>query len=915
MESLEQSNQNLSYRLPTNSIPLSYEIIIKSNIHEKDFEFSGNVNIHLKILEATDTITLHCRELEIEKINLYYVDRSDLLFYNLTYKFIKSHDFLIISLPRVFFKTEEFNLDLTYYGELKNEPSGFYAASYTDEDGNSIWYAATKFQIDCARYVMPCYDEPGIRAPMHLTIIHGKIYNAISNMEVDEKEELIDFCITKFQQTPPMQTYLLAFVISDFQFVNAGKSRIPQRIFAKPSSIINDETHFAADIVGLILKTQEEHFGIEYPLKKLDHVALPHFIFGAMENFGLIIYLERALLLDQYLLKENEEGRKMTIIRIITHELLHQFFGNIVSPKWWNYTWLSEGLATLYEVYIANIIFPEYNFMNRFITVNMPLAFKEDVMGSWSMNQYTEKPNELRNYFSKIGFEKSGCVMRMFQEAITPKTFAKGLNIYLKNSFMKAVTPSDLHTGLQTAYNKDHPSKSLNIGKLMSTWENQAGYPIVTVRIYGTYIILSQRRYPSSNGEIYSIPLTFATKSDPDFSIKIPKFWFNTSSMPVAYSVIDFNMNDWIIFNIQQVGYYRVDYDTKLWRAIINQLIKNSSLIHSFNRAVLQDEIYLAWTDFKRVTAFECLDMLSYFDKEDEPIAWSKAAALMTNFHNRLFGTCLFQKLLEFFQNITNPHVNAHGFEAVDGESSTVKSLRISTKTWNCRVLGVKCLAHEMLKLKKYLSTRKKLSIDYCAAFRNLDEETFYSLTNLVSMNMQFENRENFLNSLGCSLNKNNLRKFLEMSINYDNILTENERKNILKNTSGKSVIALNVTLEFIGENYTQICKKISSSTMYEILLSISSCINSHLHISELEAIMTKLVKDELINEDNILSIRKRYLENIKWQSDNYNAVENWVFTKIKLNKIEMKNYNACRDMNSMTDQKIKTKKRKFYET
>ncbi|XP_070500227.1 aminopeptidase N-like isoform X2 [Chironomus tepperi] len=758
MEILEQSNQNLSYRLPINSIPLSYEIIIKSNIHENDFEFSG-------------------------------------------------------------------------------------------------------------------------------------------------------------KQTPPMQTYLLAFVISNFQFVNAKASRIPQRIFAKPSSILNDEAHFAADIVGLILKAQEEHFGIEYPLKKLDHVALPHFIFGAMENFGLIIYLERALLIDEYLSKENEEGRKMTIIRIITHEVLHQFFGNIVSPKWWNYTWLSEGLATLYEIYIANIIFPEYNFMNRFITVNMPLSFNEDIMGSWSMSHYTEQPNELRNYFSKIGFEKSGCILRMFQEAITPTTFAKGLNIYLKNSFMKAVTPSDLHKGLQKAYNLDYPSKPLNIGKLMSSWENQAGYPVVTVRIYGTYLILSQRRYPSSNGEIYSIPLTFATKSDPDFTIKMPKIWFNTSSMPVSYSIIEFNMNDWIIFNIQQVGYYRVDYDTKLWRVIINQLIENANLIHSFNRAVLQDEIYLAWTDFKRVTAFECLDILSYFDKEDEPIAWSKAQALMTNFHNRLFGTCIFRKLLEFFQNITNPHINAHGFEAIEGESSSIKSLRISTKAWNCRVLGVKCLTHELLKLKKYLSTRKKIPIDFCAAFRNLDEKTFDYLINLVSINLQFENRENFLNTFGCSLNENNLRKFLEMSINYDNVLTEIERKNILKNTPGKSVPALNITLEFIRENYIIICSRMTSSSINEILLAISACINTHLHISELEAIMLKFMRDKVINEENLLCIRKQYLGNIKWQSDNYNAVESWVLRNIKLNKKEMKKYNTCREIHNMNNHIVETKKRKFFET
>lgn len=788
------SIENLSYRLPTNSIPLSYEIIIRSNIHKKDFKFSGRLNVHVKIVEAANTITLHCQNIEIERINLF---EADLVFNDLPFYLIQSHDFLIISLPRVYCPFDQLILDITYHGELQNEPTGFYGAKYSDENGNSIWYAATKFQINHARHALPCYDEPGIRAPMRLVLIHGSNYSAISNMDVDEKIEFTDFCVTKFKPTPPMQTYLLAFVISNFEYAYAVNSRIPQRIFAKSSSIRNREVEFAAKIVGPILEALESHFEIEYPLLKMDHVGLSNFICGAIENFGLILYLEKALLFDP---QRDDENKKMTIIRIITHELTHQFFGNTVSPKWWNHTWLSEGLATFYEVYIADIVFPQYNFMSRFVTINMPLSFKEDIKGSWAMDHYTEHPNELRYYFNRIGFEKSGCVLRMFQEALTPKTFTKGLNFYIRNSFMKSVTPNDLHHGLQIAYNQDFPSNRLSIAKLMSSWENQAGYPIVSVRIYGSHLMLTQRRYPISDGEIYSIPLTIATKSNPNFITKMPTIWLNTSSMSVAKSSIGFNVNDWIILNIQQVGYYRVDYDTKLWHAIINQLVKNSKLIHAINRAVLQDEIYLAWTDLKRVTAYECLEILSYFGNENEPITWSKAQTLMEKFHSRLFGTCVFKKFLEFLQNITNPHVEQHGFEITEGESTSTKSLRIPTKAWNCRVLGVNCLKHELQKLKKYLRSRKNLSIDFCAAMRNVDEETFHSLINRIAMSSKFENRENFLNTLGCSLNRNNLKKFLEMSIS-DNVLTDVERQNVIKNTMGKSEIGLEVTIDFIGDN------------------------------------------------------------------------------------------------------------------
>lgn len=799
MDITKQPGEKHSYRLPTNSVPLSYEIIIKSNIHAEEFEFSGKVDIHVKIIQPTDTITLHQRDIEIEQINLVVIDSCKA---SLPYKLTTSHDFLTVILPRIFNPHEELKLSITYHGELNQNPSGFYCGSYkADENSNPVWYAATKFQINNARNAIPCYDEPGIRAPIRLTVVHSRNFFALSNMDVDEKLDFIDFSVTKFRQTPPMQMYLLAIVVSNFEYVSATDSRIPQRIFAKPSSIRNGEADFAAKIVGKILNAIEDHFQFEYPLAKLDHVGLMHFINGAMENFGIVHYAEPTLLLDP---NDKDESSMMTIIRIVTHEMVHQFFGNTVSPKWWNYTWLSEGLATLYEIFIADQAFPEYKFMNRFVAINMPVAFREDSDSAWPMSHYSEKPNELKKYFNKIGFEKAACVLRMYQEAITPKTFSKGLNIYLMNSFMKSVEPKDLHIGLQRAYNQEFFLKPLNIAKSMVTWENQNGYPILSVRVFGTNLIISQ----TTKSGVFSVPVTLATKSNPDFNQKRPKVWLNTTSMAVANVSIDFNENEWIILNIQQVGYYRVDYETKLWHAIINQLIENSSLIHAINRAVLQDEILLAWKEFRRISAYECLDILSYLSKENEPMAWSKAQNLMQIFNDRLFGTCVYYKFLEFLQSITNPHVVKHGFESRKTDSPRIKSLRMLVKAWNCYVLGRNCLEHERIKLKKYLDSNEIFSVDFCAAIRNVDEETYQSLTEAVAMKSKFVNRINFLNSLGCSLNRSNLKKFLKISINCDNILTEDERVNVIKTTMGRSIAGLDVTIDFIIENSEDICQR-----------------------------------------------------------------------------------------------------------
>lgn len=439
----------------------------------------------------------------------------------------------------------------------------------------------------------------------------------------------------------------------------------------------------------------------------------------------------------------------------------------------------------------------------------MPRAFSVDVLSqnSWAMNHYTEEPARLWDKFGGIGYQKSACVLRMFQATLTPETFAKGLNYYQNAMYMKAAIPDDLHAGLQRAYDEDYPGNNLNINELMHSWEDRPGYPMISVRVLNNNLVFSQRRYPGSAGEIYSVPITVATQSDANFNRRTPTVWLHDEVDIFAQSQLNYRTDDWIILNMQQLGYYRVDYDTSLWRAIIHQLTENHSLIHPINRAVLQDEIYLSLTDssLNRVTVADCMDILSYFGSEDEPIAWSKANALIILLNSRLFGTSRYEDFLEFVRGITTPHLTVIGYEAVDFEPSVRTSLRSSTKSWNCLALNEACVTTEYEKFLQFFNTGSSASFDYCHALRNVNDDTYQAIVNGVAIDSNYPSRTNYLNNLGCSMVKENLQKFLGIAIDSSNTLTANQRQSIFTNTMGRSSVALETTIEFIDGNYAAI--------------------------------------------------------------------------------------------------------------
>lgn len=268
---LFQAQQNNIF--PINTVPVRYELWIKTDIDKGRFDFSGRVKIHVRVLEQTKSVTIHYRQIEVKEINLIHRNVTS----SLVYSFERQKEFLHITLPNVAAANETFIIEIVYGGVLRDDLLGFYRSSYTDSNNETVWLAATLFEATYARSAFPCYDEPSIRAVISLEIQHDESYHSISNMPVVARNHIsgTSYVITKFLDTPPMQTYLLAFVVSNLKHVQSNDVNVPQRIYARPAAIDNGELDVVVRKLDDILRLLEDHFQIPFPMPKLDHVALP----------------------------------------------------------------------------------------------------------------------------------------------------------------------------------------------------------------------------------------------------------------------------------------------------------------------------------------------------------------------------------------------------------------------------------------------------------------------------------------------------------------------------------------------------------------------------------------------------------------------------------------------------------------
>lgn len=785
----------VTYRLPNNSIPLRYDLSILSDIDKGIFEFFGIVRIHIRILVPTQRVTLHLSQLSVERIDLLNTDNS-ILQSNLVFEYEEALEFLIIALPVALELDEEIILDITYNGILRDDGRGFNRQRYIDDDGTDVWYATTMMKATYARYVMPCYDEPGFRAIMGLSIRHAKSYHAISNMPVNNVLDIgSDYVTTTFQDTFQTSSYLFGFAVTYFDYISNNNNQVEQRIYANPEWVAAGYADFALSIAQPIMIAIQEHLNVDYFLPKLDHVAIASQVWNGVENFGLITYRDENILIAS----ADDSSARRNVIKQLAQEISQQWFGVLVPLKWWSSAWLSEGFAKLYGSIIPSIILPDDGYMEEFTVKARERVFIYDNGNLEPMNLYVETPSAVESRFSEILSLKSALVLRMFREALTVETFTKGLTFYLIENFLRPATPEDLHRSLQRAFDEDFPGNEIDIGGLMATWEDQVGYPIVNVQRNNDATILIQERFGGGR-EIYAIPISFATQSDPDFDDTLPKLWMTGATS----NLDDLPEDNWIILNTQLTGYYNVNYDRNNWDSIITQLQNAHEIIPTIHRGqlFLDMQFPLLQESFEMTYG---LELLNFLENEREHSVWTRALEVENIFSQRLFGTAVLPDYQNFIRASTQPHLDRLGFSEVEVELPEDAELRKVTANLSCKMLNEDCLNYELEKLLAFIDSDDEV-YDFCDGVR-LANESVHS--QLVAMMLNSTNdRYTYIMNLGCSLDEEILRSFLELVLDDAVDFTRFQCYFLLGETKRQSTMALEITMEFIHEHYLEISRR-----------------------------------------------------------------------------------------------------------
>ena len=436
-------------------------------------EFSGTVIISGD--STSESILLHSKGLTIQSAT---IDNqpADVSF--------GEFDELKLSQPNL--ENGNHTIHINFSGNITDAMHGLYPCYFT-HDGIKKQLFATQFESHHAREVFPCVDEPAAKAEYDLTLVTRTGITVLGNMPVKSEEENGDSLTTTFEKTPRMSSYLLAFVIGELHKKSARtKSGVEVNVWATPAQ--NENTlDFALDIATRSIDFYDDYFGVKYPLPKSDHVALPDFSSGAMENWGLITYRESCLLADPEL---TPESSRRFIATVIAHELSHQWFGNLVTMQWWNDLWLNESFANMMEYVAIDALQPDWHMWEDFATNEGTAALRRDSLdGVQSVQADVNHPDEISTLFDPaIVYAKGGRLLVMIRKLIGEEAFRAGLKSYFEKFAYKNTVGNDLWQELESASGQP-------IVNLMNAWISQPGLPIISVSSSHDAATLSQERF------------------------------------------------------------------------------------------------------------------------------------------------------------------------------------------------------------------------------------------------------------------------------------------------------------------------------------------------------------------------------------------------------------------------------------
>lgn len=853
-------------RLEKHVIPSHYELLLHPDILAGTF--SGKEIIKIKIRKDTKSITLHSKDIDIETVQ-YIKNGEEKFATKITYDTKKETATFYFKNT---IKEGLGKLSIVFSGILNDNLRGFYKSKYV-LDGEEKYIATTQFEATDARRAFPCFDEPAHKAIFEVSLIIPKSHTAISNtLPINITEHSAGYKIVSFAPSPIMSTYLLAFIIGEFEYVEDWtKEKVQVRVFTTPGK--KHQAKFALEVAIKSLEFYNEYFNIPYPLPTLDLIAIPDFESAAMENWGAVTFRETAILVDD---EHTSLSNKQWAAIVIAHELAHQWFGNLVTMHWWTDLWLNEGFASYMENLCIDHLFPNWKVWDLNIADRYAVALKLDSLAtSHPVEVIVHHPDEISEIFDMVSYAKGSAMIRMLAEYLGQDKFREGLHYYLNIHSYKNTNTIDLWDAFEKVSKK-------KVIEMMNSWTKETGYPLVTLshrsdlweikqeRFFSSRIKALEYKNSKSKKHLWEIPIKYETNRE------IMNMLMTKKRAPMIGTSIG-------KINKEEGTFIRVRYDKETLKNL-KEKIQNGKLSVKDRLGIIRDMFALAEGGY--IDTVEALEFSLVYKHETEYIVWSEIVSGINRVAN-IIEEEKFKNLYDkYVLSLWSPLAKRIGWEQTPspyghsplagGDKHSEVFLRSLALSMSAHYGDKKIIteAQKLFKNKAKMPIRADIrGVVYSIVAANGSEKEWKLFEKLYKKEVFHEEKDRYARALTSFKNKNLLLKTLNFAISKE--VRDQDAPFIIvgvwQNSYGKEV-----TWKFIKSNWKIIMKKFGEGGHF--LSRVLSPLGIHTKEKDLKDIKNFFTKNIAPGSTRTLEQSYERIEsNIAWLKDDKKSIKDWL--------------------------------------
>ncbi|KAL1414579.1 hypothetical protein MTO96_007364 [Rhipicephalus appendiculatus] len=862
----DHNDENI--RLPKNVRPVGYKLVLVPEYQDQSMSFKGSVRIMLEALEPTKLIQLHAANLVINRGNL-------------TLRFASGApgpDILSI-------RTNDFSQFL--YINLAED---LLAGGQRDE-GPPVWVYGANFLPTEARRTFPCFDEPGIKAPFIIEVIRPNNLHTVSNMPLSatykkRNDTKADVFITSF----PMSTFATGFFISDF--VSYGNSTM--KLWARPGAA--KDVDFLLTMGPQILKFYEEYFASAYQLPKTDVIAMEHYI-SDIQNMGLLYLPESIAFYDA---EDSSISKRQTVMLSLCHAFSHEWFGNLVSPEWWDDVWLMDGFATYFQYRCLEYFDqtaeigngPTTVFLYDLMLVNEIVpVMKHDIM-KFAPAVVTSVDTQYRIYqsFNVFSTQKAVALLRMLDMAVGEEHFKMGVYKVLDKRMFGNVTSAFVWEAFTEAMPKKRPLKVANV---MEPWVTQPGFPMLMVnRVYDeNAATLVQSKFALEPEEresrfTWPIPITFVSSEQRLFDNTMPTIWLYDKEGGYNTQPCDSlgRCKNLGILVCKFAGYYKVNYDVHNWDLIIRQLLWNHTYIHPLNRAQIQNDLFdLAKAGLVNYTV--ALEATKYLLKEQDYIPWKAAFEKMKDVGVRLQTTESYSKWKGYMSSLLSANFANISW---DGNETSLLSTELESELafLTCYYGYQPCIDKALKMFREVkesttagddLPTHLRYTV-FCEAVKTGGEKNWKFLWDRLQESDDPSERSDIIKALSCSRSAQLLGNYLKSVVAPDDVIRHEDIPGLFTsfsdNHEGKPV-----AFKFINDEWGSIHKRFRDvpEVLFQIEESLLETASESADAKTLSSFYKHNKQSTKIPEWRYKQVQEERRLDDAWKAKFYPVVKHWL--------------------------------------